>query len=120
MDIKEIVERGVCGDARVFHAIQEAKRTDKSFTEKGLWGIPIKYNQPDVREIWFAAMAIGMEEGLRMGSLEGQRIDLFNSCKSDRQKEYLEKLYKLSAEYECSVVYHPIEGMCVVDQKTRI
>lgn len=117
MDTKEIVERAMCGDARVFKAIQEAKKNDKSFTEKGFLGMPIKYDQSEVRKIWFDAMTLGMIKGLEMSGLEGQRVDLFNSCKDERQKEFIKKLYELSAEYECAVVYHPVEGMCIVDRK---
>jgi len=115
METKEIIERGIAGDPRVFYAIQEAKRTDKSFTERGLWGIPIKYNQSECREFWFQAMQLGMQEGLRMGSIQGQRIDLFNSCNEPRQEEFLEKFYKLAEEYNCAIVYDPIRGMCVLD-----
>jgi len=121
METKEIIERQMCGDPRVFHAIQEAKKTDKSFTEKEnvftIFSGGIKYSQAECRDFWFDAMSIGMQEGLRIGSIEGQRIDLFNSCKEQRQKEFLEKLYKLSEEYNCAVVYHQIEGMCIMDLK---
>lgn len=115
------MKKEMFGDPRVFHAIQEAKRTDNSFKEKENFFTVLKggitYSQSDCREFWFQAMAIGMEEGLRMGSIQGQRIDLLNSCKDHRQKEFLEKFYKLAEEYNCAIVYHPSEGMCVVDLK---
>jgi len=115
MNAKESIERGIAGDPRVFYAIEEAKRTDNSFKERGFWGISIKYSQSECREFWFQAMELGMQEGLRMGSIQGQRIDLFNNCKNYRQKEFLEKFYKLAAEYNCAISYHPIEGMCIRD-----
>lgn len=115
MDIKEIVERGVCGDPRVFYAIQEAKRTDKSFTEKGFLGFPIKYSQEECRKFWFDAMTLGMQEGLRMGSIQGQKIDLTNNCKDPKQMEFLVKMFELCEEYNCAIAFHPHEGMIVTD-----
>jgi len=116
MEIKEIIDRGIYGDPRIFQAMQEIKKTDKSFTEKGLFGPP-KYKQVDVREIWFQGIALGMKEGINMSSLEGQRIDLYNNCKTSEQKEFLEKFYKLSEEYNCAIAFHPQNGMCVIDIK---
>ena len=116
---RQLYERQLGGDPRVFNRIQEIKKTDKSFTEKGLFGLPIKYSQSECREFWFQAMALGMNEGIRIGSEQGQRIDLFNSCKEPRQKEFLEKFYKLAEEYNCAIVYHPIDGMVVMDLNKR-
>ncbi len=112
-------EKHLYGDPRVFHAIQTAKRNDNSFKEKEslltLITGGIKFSQSQVRDIWFQAMELGMEKGLEMGSREGQRVDLFNSCKVPRQKEFLEKFYKLAEEYNCSIMYHPTDGMCIRD-----
>ena len=119
METKEIIERQICEDPRVFHRMQEIKKTDKSFTDKGLFGFPIKYHQHECREFWFQAMALGMNEGIKIGSLQGQRIDLYNSCKEPRQKEFLEKFYNLAEEYNCAIVYHPHEGMVVLDLNSR-
>lgn len=106
-------------DIRIFHAIEDAKKSDKSFTEKenvfSLLGGGIRYTQAECRKFWFDAMAIGMEMGLHKGSLHGQRIDLYNNCKNERQKEFLDKFYKLAQEYNCAIVYHPVDGMCVMD-----
>jgi hypothetical protein len=115
MKKKEIIDRQICGDPRVFYAIQEARLTDNSFKEKGFLGFPIKYTQYECREFWFQAMELGIQEGLRIGSVQGQRIDLFNNCKEHSQKEFLEKYYKLAEEYNCAIVYHPENGMCVMD-----
>jgi hypothetical protein len=119
MEKKEIIERSIAGDPRVYKAIQEAKRTDKSFTERGFLGIPIKYSQSECREFWFQAMELGMQEGLRMGSIQGQRIDITNGCKNERHKEFYAKFLKLAEEYNCAIVYHPLEGMCVMDLNNR-
>jgi hypothetical protein len=119
MKEQEIHEKALEGDPRVFYAIQDARKTDKSFTEKENFFTVLRgglsYSQTEVREIWFTAMALGMHEGLRMGSMQGQRIDLTNSCKNSRQKEFLEKFYKLADEYNCAINYHPLEGMQIVD-----
>lgn len=115
MKMKEIIERQMCQDPRVFKRMSEIKKTDKSFTEKGLFGLPIKYTQDECREFWFNAMTLGMIEGIKIASLQGQRIDLFNSCKEPRQKEFLQKFYKLAEDYNCAIVYHPHEGMIVAD-----
>lgn len=114
MEKKEIIERSIAGDPRVYYAIREAKRTDKSFTERGLWGLPIMYSQSECREFWFEAMELGIQEGLRIGSIQGQRIDTSNSCKNERHKEFYTKFLKLAEEYNCAIVYHPHEGMCVM------
>jgi hypothetical protein len=120
MDIKEIKEREICGDVRVFNAIQEAKIHDKSFMGKEnfltiLLKGGISYSQSEVREIWFKAIALGMQEGLRMGSLEGQRIEITNNIQNSRHKEFYENFLKLAQKYNCAIQYHPTEGMCVVD-----
>jgi len=115
MEKDEIIKRQMAGDARIFDKIQQAKKTDKSFTERGLFGITPKYNQSEVREIWFSAMTLGMQEGLYMASLPGQRMDLYHNCKNENQKEFLDKFYKLAEEYNCAIIYHPLEGMCIVD-----
>jgi hypothetical protein len=119
MEIKEIIERSVCGDPRIYRAIQEAKLHDKSFMEKEnfftiLQG-GINYSQAECRDFWFGAMALGMQEGLRMASLQGQRIDLFNNCKTPRQEDFLNKFYDLAEEYNCAICFHPVEGMIVMD-----
>lgn len=119
MEQEEIIERSMCGDPRIFFAIQEIKKIDNSFKEKEniftLLKGGITYSQAECREFWFQAMSLGMQEGLRMGSVQGQRIDLYNSCKEPRQKEFLEKFYKLAEEYNCAIVFHPHEGMVVLD-----
>ena len=116
MEIQEIVERQMY-DARVFNAIQDAKKNDTSFTDRGLLGMfPPKYSQTEVRKIWFDAMGLGMQEGLRMASIEGQIIDLTNNRNNPKHREFLDKLYKLMGEYNCAIQYHSLYGMLVVDR----
>ena len=121
MKTKEIIERSIAGDPRVYYAIQKARLTDKSFTEseRGFFGIPIKYSQSECREFWFKAMELGIQEGIRIGSIQGQRIDTTNNCKNERHKEFYTKVLKLADEYNCAILYHPLEGMCVVDLNNR-
>ena len=45
-------------------------------------------------KIWFDALALGMNEGLRMSTIQGQIIDLTNNCKNQKHKDFLEKLLK--------------------------
>lgn len=113
--INEELERFKCLDARVFTAWMERRNTDKSFTEKGFFGIAPTYKQVEVREIYFDALRQGMIEGLHMGSLEGQRIDTSTGCKNERHKEFYQKFLRLAEEYNCAIMYHPHDGMCVVD-----
>ena len=119
METQEIYERQKYQDPRIFHEIHAQKKVDNSFTERGLFGFTQKYDQSRVREIYFDAMALGMQRGIEIGAVKGQRIDLFNNCKEPRQKEFLEKFYKLAEEYNCAIVYHPHDGMCVLDLNRR-
>lgn len=68
--------------------------------------------------ILVSSNGIRMQEGLRMGSIQEQRIDTTNGCKNERHKEFYEIL-KLAEEYNCAIVYHPLEGMCVMDLNNR-
>ena len=116
---EEYIERQMCGDVRVFNEIQDIKKTDKSFTERGLFGLEIKYKQSLVRETYLNALAIGMMRGLEIGSVIGQEIDITNNCKNPRHKEFYEKFLKLAKEYNCAIVYHPRVGMKVADLNDR-
>jgi len=109
------MERYMYNDIRVFQAILEAKKNDKSFTEKGFLGMLPKYKQHEVREIWFEGIALGIEKGLEIGSYQGQKVELYNNTITPKQKEFLDKFYKLAEEYNCAILYHPHEGMCVMD-----
>lgn len=114
MNADEKFERYKYMDPRVYLEIQKIKKEDNSYTVKGLFGPP-SYKQREVREIYLNAIGVGMLRGIEIGSIQGQRIDLTNSCKEPRQKEFLEKFYKLAEEYNCAIIYHPNDGMVVMD-----
>ena len=118
MDKKEIIERSRHSDVRIFHEIQNARKNDKSFTEKGLFGMTPKFSQHEVRDIYFDAMGLGIMRGIEIGSINGQQIDLYNST-NDKQREFLDKFYKLVEEYNCAILYHPNNGMQVIDLNNR-
>ncbi len=119
MENKEAKERFLYGDPRVYNEMQNIKLTDKSFQEKGLFGMVPKYKQHEVREIYFNAIAFGINRGLEIGSIGGQKVELYGNAKTNRQKEYLDKLYKLSEEYNCAIVYHPYDGMVVMQLNNK-
>jgi hypothetical protein len=112
MKKEEIVERIMSKDVRVFNEIQKIKQTDTSFTEKGLLGIPPRYSQKDVREIYFNAIRLGLIRGIEIGSPTGQNIELHDNA-NEKQKEFLDKLYELEKEYNCGIRYNPNLGMQV-------
>lgn len=99
----------------------DERLNDKSFQEKEnvftlLFG-GIKYTQSQVRDIWFRGKEVGIEIGLRKASLEGQRIELDSNTLDPKHREFLEKFYKLAAEYQCAIQYHPEHGMVVIHRK---
>jgi len=111
-------------DARIENIISEMKLSDNSFKEKET-GLSLffgghKYTQSEAREIWFSGIRVGIEEGLRRSSLEGQRIETHRNLTNDRHKEFYEKFLKLAEEYECRIQYHPHLGMCVTDMSRSV
>lgn len=102
-------------DARIKILMSDQRLNDTSFTDKSFF--PIKYLQSEVREIWFQAMEVGIEKGLYSASLDGQIIDTTNNCKDERHKEFYDKFLELSNKYNCSIQYHPLHGMKVIDTK---
>ena len=82
-------------------------------------GLTTKYSQLEAREIWLRGIAYGLEEGIRLFTLEGQRIDLYNSCKTAKQQEFLAKSFELCDRFGMQIVYSPTEGMVVVDTGRR-
>ena len=103
---------------RVEHIFSEEMKGDTSFQEKEnglsfLFGAN-KYSKQEMRETWDRGIKHGIEIGLRKASLEGQQIELNNNTTNKKHKEFLEKLYQLSAEYKCAIQYHPEVGMVVV------
>lgn len=106
-------------DIRISNTLTEMKKTDTSFTETGFMGIPIRYKQDAVREIWFQAIELGMERGLDMASLDGQLIDINNNFQNDNQKKFYNEFLKLAEKYNCAIQYHPRYGMCVLEQEQK-
>lgn len=107
-------------DLRVKQIVDDFKKSDNSFKDRptGLAAIFGKnhYTESEVRDIWHRGVETGVEMGLFEANLEGQRIELTQNIDSPKQREFVEKLYKLCEEYKCAVQYHPIKGMCLVDR----
>ena|SRR5690606_35822505 len=105
-------------DLRIEYLFNKEFKNDTSFTEKPttlerIFG-RATYKQTEVREIWKQGIKVGLERGLFLASLEGQRIELNHNTPDGKHKEFLEKFYQLAAEYKCAVQYHPEVGMVVV------
>ena len=107
-------------DPKVRAKFEEIKRTDKSFTkELRFMGLTTKYSQREARDIWLRGIAYGLEEGIRLFTIEGQRLDLYNSCKTAKQQEFLAKSFELCDRFGMQVVYSPTDGMVVVETGRR-
>jgi hypothetical protein len=111
-------------ELRVDNIFFEEMKDDKSFQEKetGLLNIlfgATKYSQKEVKDIWQQGIKHGIEIGLRKASLEGQKIELNHNTSDEKDKEFLEKFYKLADEYNCQVQYHPKHGMTVITKNIR-
>jgi hypothetical protein len=107
-------------DLRIDNIFREEMMGDTSFQEKEnlltlIFGSK-KYTIKEMRETWHSGIKHGIELGLYRASLEGQRIELNYNTKEGKNKEFLEKLYKLTEEYKCAIQYHPEVGMVVVDK----
>ena len=96
--------------------VENIKETDTSFTEKGLFGITPKFKQSEMRETWFLGISEGLEIGMRLASLAGQKVTLDNSPKTEMQTKFLQELADISKKYSCAVQFHPEHGMCIVDR----
>ena len=107
-------------DIRVYNAMADIRLRDKSFTKREGILFTKKYNQDEVREIWLQGIEFGISEGLRIGSVSGQKIELYENCKNNKQKQFLDKFYDLAKEYNCAITYNNSEGMCVVDLDGKI
>ena len=107
-------------DLRIDHIYQEEMKDDKSFQERPtalelLFGFNYKH-RAELKETWRLGIKHGIAIGLRKASLEGQKIELYQNVKDQRQKEFLDKFYSLSNEYGYAIQYHPELGMVVVDK----
>jgi hypothetical protein len=104
--------------SRVEYIFHREFKNDKSFMDKpSLLGaiFPRKYSDTDMRETFHRGARIGIEIGLNEASPQGQRIQLDNNTDL-KHREFLEKMYALCEEYECSIEYHPEVGMIVLDK----
>jgi len=102
-------------DVRVLKAMLDLRLNDSSFTEKGFLGFTKNYSQAEVRDIWFQGIELGINTGLNMATLEGQRIEIDNNIQNERHRLFYDEFLKLSTEYNCAIQYHPELGMCVID-----
>jgi len=105
-------------DTRINNIFFQEMKGDKSFQEREsplslLFG-RTRYSQEDMRETWHRGVRHGIEIGLRKAGLDGQAIELDQNTTDAKHKEFLEKFYALSKEYNCAVQYHPEAGMVVI------
>ena len=108
-------------DIRIENIFAEEMKRDTSFQERErglslLFG-GTKYTKQEMRETWDRGIKLGIEIGLNRASLEGQRIELNHNTPKEKNKEFLEKFYKLAKEYKCAIQYHPQIGMVVLDRE---
>ena len=104
--------------ARVEYVFHREFKNDTSFIAKPTIlqaMFPRKYSDTEMRETFYRGAKIGIEIGLNEASPRGQRIQLDNNT-DPKHKEFLEKMYALCDEYNCSIEYHPEVGMVVLDK----
>lgn len=109
-------------DLRIETIFEEQMKGDKSFQEKEsglslLFGRSTSYNKHEMRDTWNSGIKHGIGIGLNVASLEGQKIELNHNTPDGKNKEFLEKFYKLAEEYKCAIQYHPKRGMVVLDRE---
>lgn len=102
-------------DARLDNIMIDICRNDNSFKEEETIFNRHKYTQKEVRKIWFEGIRHGIEQGLFISSLEGQKIEITRNICDKRQEEFYNKFLELANTYKCQIQYHPIEGMCIID-----
>ena len=110
-------------DLRIETIFAEEMKGDTSFQEKES-GLSLlfggsSYSKHDMRKTWDLGIKHGIEIGLNRASLEGQKIELNHNTKDDKNKEFLEKFFKLAEEYKCAIQYHPQIGMFVLDRQEK-
>lgn len=106
-------------DLRVHHIFHEHMKDDKSFLEKDhplqiIFGRN-KYTKMDMRETFHRGVRLGIDIGLNESSPQGQRIQLDTNT-DPKHRPFLEKMYALCEQYQCSIEYHPEIGMVVLDK----
>ncbi len=103
-------------DLRIETIFAKEMKGDTSFQEKPsvletIFGKHNQKHQVELRETWDSGIKHGIEIGLRVASLDGQRIELNLNTPEGKNKEFLEKFYKLAEKYKCTIQYHPQMGM---------
>ena len=111
-------------DSRIETIFLEQTKGDNSFTDNKQRSIKtaifgVNYSKDEMKETWNRGIRYGIEIGLNAASLEGQKIELNANTPDGKNKEFLEKFYKLAEEYGCAIQYHPKLGMVVLDKKTN-
>jgi hypothetical protein len=102
-------------DARLDFLMRDIEKDDNSFkTRASIFGNK-KYPEQDVRKIWLDGIRHGLEKGLHVASLEGQKIEILANMTNDRHKRFYEDFLKLAGESNCQIQYHPDYGMCIID-----
>ena len=108
---------------KIDYLMSEILRGDNSFKERStpleiLFGRN-KYTKEEMRKTWESGIRHGLEQGLYLASVEGQRVELYGNAQTPRQKEYLDKVYALAAEYNMAIQYHVQHGMMVIDRSYK-
>jgi len=105
-------------DLRIELTFDEHTKGDTSFDDnspssikEALFGV--SYTNHEMKETWDMGIKHGIEIGLNVASLEGQRIELNKNTPDGKNKEFLEKFYQLADEYGCSIQYHPKRDDCI-------
>lgn len=104
----------VMREIEITRILKRNRITEKSFRIKiGIFKRLFKPNllSDEIGAIIYSSMRQGVELGLTESSIEGQRISLQYSAKTDKQKEYLKKLYALHDEYGMGFRYSHLTGM---------
>lgn len=111
-------------DFKIEQIFREEMEGDTSFNDNSPSSIKemlfgVNYSNHDMKETWDMGIKHGIEIGLNRASLEGQKIELNHNTEEGKNKEFLEKFYKLAAEYGCAIQYHPQMGMVVLDMEYK-
>ena len=112
-------------DLRIETIFAEQMKGDTSFNDNSASSIievlfGVNYSNHDMRDTWNSGIKHGIEIGLNVASLEGQKIELNHNTPEGKNKEFIKKFYKLAEEYKCAIQYHPKKGMIIMDMEYKI
>jgi hypothetical protein len=110
-------------DVRMEEIYSQEMKGDTSFREKStglelFFGVNYKH-KAELKKTREQGIKLGIEIGLRRASLEGQKVEMYQNVKDERQKEFLDKFYALCGEMGFGIQHHPQHGMIVVDSKNN-